>query len=105
MGGHTLADPGPLPRCATGRLKSAAADTGPGLPAGKQPQAWPRPLPISPKDLQKTRRQHRIAIFAALGALDVEQHPSTVDRGDLQAYHLADTKARRISRRQRNTIA
>ncbi len=74
MGGHTLADPGPPPCCATGRLKGAAAHMAPGLPTGKRPQARLRSLSISTKDLQKTWRQHRIAISAAVGALDTGPH-------------------------------
>ena len=76
-----------------------------GLPAGKQPQAGPRSLPIGAQNVEQTRRQHRVAILGALAAFDVDQHPLAVDRGDLQAANLSDAEPRRIGRRQRNTVA
>ena len=105
VGRHRLADPGTLPCDAASRLKSAAAHMIAGLLARKQPRARPRPLPIGAQDLQEPRRQHRVTIPATLAALDVDQHPFAVDRADLQAHDLADAQARRISGRQRNTIA
>src|SRR3954454_10444909 len=88
-----------------GGLQGADADWRAGLLARKQPQAGPRPPPISAKNAQQARRQHRITVSAAFAVLDVDQHPRAVDRGDLQARNLADPQTRRIGRRQRDTVA
>ena len=105
VGRDRLADPRSPPRQPTGRLQRADAHVLAGLLARKQPRARPGPLPIGAQDLQQPRRQHRVAILATLAVLDVDQHPFAVDRAELQAHDLADAQARRVSGRQRNTIA
>src|SRR6516165_603577 len=105
VGRHRLADPGTLPCGAASRLKRAEAHMIAWLQARKQPRTRPRPLPISAENLQQPRRQHRVTIPATLAARDMDQHPFAVDRADLQAHDLSDAQTRRISGRQRNTIA
>src|SRR5215210_2966522 len=105
VGRDGLADPRLAPCSPAGGLQGADADWRAGLLARKQPQTGPRPPPISAKNAQQARRQHRITVSAAFAVLDVDQHPRAVDRGDLQARNLADPQTRRISRRQRNTVA
>ena len=53
----------------------------------------------------KAGGEHRVSVAAALTSLDVKQHSLAVDRGNLQAHHLSDEQTRRISARQRDTIA
>ena len=65
-------------------LASAPTVTGPPGPGRETATARPRPLPIGAQNLQQPRRQHRVAIPAALAALDVDQHPLTVDRADFR---------------------
>jgi hypothetical protein len=60
---------------------------------------------VIPACLQLASDMHRVAILAAFGTLDMNQHPFAADRVDLQAHHLADPQACRIARRQRYAIA
>jgi hypothetical protein len=76
-----------------------------GLAARKKPQARPSPLPVGAENIEEPRRQHSVAVLAALAVLDVDQHALAVDRPDLQARDFADPKPGRIGGRQRDTIA
>ena len=101
---YVLVDSGTPPRSAAGTLKSAASYVAARFLARKQPQTRPRPFPIDPKNLKQPRGKHCVTIPAALAVLNMEQHPLAVDRADLKAYHLSDAQARRVGRRQCNTI-
>jgi hypothetical protein len=61
--------------------------------AGEQPMGWPRQPPVAPQDAEQLRRQHDIAVFAALALLDAEHHPAAVDVGELEAGHLRRTQS------------
>ena len=50
---------------------------------------------------QQLRRQHDVAVLAALAVLDPDHHPAAVDVADLQADRLGGAQPRRIGRRQR----
>src|SRR4051812_32801569 len=105
VGRDGFADPRLSPGSPTGGLQGPGADRCAGLLAWKQPQSGPRPPPVGAENVEQAWRQHRITVSAAFAVLDVDQHPRAVDRGDLQARNLADLQARRISRRQRDTVA
>src|SRR5215210_7028587 len=105
VGRDRLIDPRPAPCSPAGGLQGAGANRRAGLLAWKQPQSGPRPPPVGAENAEQAWRQHRIPVSATFAVLDVDQHPRAVDRGDLQARNLADPQARRISRRQRDTVA
>src|SRR3954453_13995561 len=96
VGRDGLADPRLSPGNPAGGLQGPGADRRAGFLAWKQPQSGPRPPPISAKNAQQARRQHRITVSAAFAVLDVDQHPRAVDRGDLQARNPRAPRARRI---------
>src|SRR3954447_6053718 len=99
VGRDGLADPRLSPGSPAGGLQGPGADRRAGFLAWKQPQTGPRPPPISAKNAEQARRQHRITVSAAFAVLDMDQHPRAVDRGDLQARNLADPPHRPSSAR------
>src|SRR5262245_22339776 len=105
MCGHPLADAGTLPRGTTGSLERSGADMAPWFLARIEPHAGARAAPIGTQDIQQPLRQHRVAIPAALTALDMDQHTAAVDRGNFRAHHLSDAQAGCIGRRECNAIA
>src|SRR4029077_19004928 len=76
-----------------------------GLTARKQPTflkgrcgiETPAHLPPLPQQIERLRRQHNIAILAALGLLDANDLLRGVDLLDLQPDHLAATQAAAIA--------
>ncbi len=52
--------------------------------------------PPGAQALQQHRREHGVAILAALALLDAQRHALAVDVADLQADHLAGAQARAI---------
>ena len=102
---HALLDPG-----ASGRLVEQATQlTGghrrAGLTARKQPTVLKgrcgietaAHLPPLPQQIERLRRQHDIAILAALGLLDANDLLRGVDMLDLQPDHLAATQTTAIA--------
>ena len=57
--------------------------------------------PPHPQPLQQHRREHGIAILAALALLDAQGHALAVDVTDLQRTHLAGAKTCAVGDRQR----
>ena len=70
-----------------------------------QPDAGARPSPVGAQNREEPRRQHGVALPAALAALDMNEHARTVDRGDLQSRDLADAQPGHVRRRQRDAVA
>jgi hypothetical protein len=60
----------------------------------------PTRLPPLPQQSNHLRRQHDIAILAALGLLDSNDLLRAVDMLDLQPYHFAGTQAATIAKAQ-----
>jgi hypothetical protein len=50
------------------------------------------------------RRQHHVAILAALALLHADQHPFAVDVGDLERAHLGGTQSRTLGHAQRRLV-
>ena len=61
-------------------------------------------LPPVAQQLEQLRRQHRVAVLAALALLDPDQHALAVDVGDLQRDDLGDAQARAIGDAQRRLV-
>ena len=79
--------PGRPLRAPTGR-RPAAWSTLTGrspVAAGKEPVRRPGQPPVGPQDRQQLRRQHDVAVLAALALLDPDHHPAAVDVADLEA--------------------
>jgi hypothetical protein len=73
------------------------------VPAGKQPMLRTRQTPIGPQNAEPLGRQHDRAVLAALALLDPDNHPATVNIGDLEAHRLAGAQSRCVGGRQRST--
>ncbi len=82
-----------------------------GLTARKQPTflkgrcgiETPAHLPPLPQQIERLRRQHNIAILAALGLLDANDLLRGVDMLDLQPNHFAATQAAAIAETEQHT--
>ena len=72
--------------------------------AGEQPMRRPRQPPVVAQDAEQLRRQHDIAVLAALALLDADHHPAAVDVGELEAGHLGRTQSGRIGGGQRDAM-
>ena len=51
-------------------------------------------LPVRPQGVEQARREHRVAVLAALALLDADRHPRRVDIGDAQMQHFVEAQAR-----------
>src|SRR5271163_19883 len=74
--------------------------------AGEQPVRGfvPEPAPVDTECLQQCRAQHHVAVLASLAAPDVDDHPLTVDVGDLQVGDLRASSAGGIQRHQQDAV-
>ena len=72
--------------------------------ARKQPALRPRRLPPGAQQLEQLRRQHDVAVLAALALLDADHHALAVDVGDLERDHLGDAQARAVGDAQRRLV-
>ncbi len=78
--------------------------------ARKQPALWVHHALLAPgfpplvQEKEEIRRQHGVAILAALAALDPDQHVLAVDIADLKAGDLGDAQPGAIGDRQRRLV-
>ena len=70
----------------------------------KQPDRMAVGHPILAQHVQGALGQRHIAIFVALAASDVDEHPGTVEVGDLQPDAFAQAQATGIDRRQAQPV-
>ena len=80
-----------------GDLQGLGIDGALSIAPWKQPDFWMRQSPISPQDIQKPRRQHDVAVLAALAVLYSDDSPAAVDIPDLQARRFRRPQTRGIS--------
>ena len=99
--GHLLADPRRRPRRPAGRMQRRRLDRAGRVAPRKQPLLWTRQPPVGAQDRQELRRQHHVALLAALAVLDADHHPAAVDIGDPEAGDLRDPQPGGIGCRQR----
>jgi len=69
--------------------------------AGKQPALRAGKPPVAAQNPQQLRRQHDIAVLAALAVLDPDHHPAAVNVGDLEHHHFRHAQAGRVNRGER----
>src|SRR5712691_3137569 len=65
----------------------------------EEPLARPMGAPVVAQPREERRRQRHVAVAAAL-AVNVQQHPATVDVGDLDPRAFEQPQAARVDRRQ-----
>src|SRR5437764_7064374 len=103
MNADALGDAG-TPRCQandpmqlerTGMLPAVAGKQ-PGL-TGRHPPLLARNAPPCAQDLEKDVRENDIPILFALALLDPDDHPVTLDIGELEGYDLRGSQAGGIS--------
>ena len=87
---------GPLQR---GRVHRVRA-----LRRRKQPRRGARLCPVPAQGLEQARREHRVAILAALALLDANGHPRRIDVGDAQVQDLGEPQARRVGRQDHRAM-
>src|SRR5579859_144022 len=98
VGRHALADAGRFRRLMDGAIDLAGRDRLGNAATGKQPAMGrhdvppPALAPPEPKQLQELRRQHRVAVLAALALLHPYEHAGAVDVVDLEGGDLRDPK-------------
>ena len=85
---HTLGQA----RCGTGRAAGGVQHLdvdGLGLvPTGEEPMLGAGQTPVGPQDPEPLRRQHDVAVLAALAVLHPDDHPAAVDITDLETSGL-----------------
>ena len=69
--------------------------------AGKQPALRAGEPPVAAQNPQQLRRQHDIAVLAALALLDPDHHPTAVNVGDLEHHHFRHAQAGGVNRGER----
>ena len=69
--------------------------------AGKEPALRPGRLPPGAQEREKLRREHDIAILAALALLDADDHAGGVDVADLEGDDLRGAQTRPVGDTQR----
>jgi len=110
MNADTLGDAG-TPRCQTNdamqlartRMLPAVAGKQPGL-TGRHPALLARNAPPFMQYLEKDDRENDVPILLALALLDPDEHPVTVDIGELERYDLRGSQAGGISQAQNRPV-
>src|SRR4029077_17255421 len=110
MNTDTLGDAG-TPRCqandpmqlACTRMLPAVAGKQPGL-TGRHPALLARNAPPFMQYLKQDGRENDIPILLALALLDADEHPVTIDIGELERYDLRGSQAGGISKAQDRSV-
>src|SRR5438128_7757874 len=106
MNADTLGDAG-TPGCqandpmqlARTRMLPAVAGKQPGL-TGRHPALLARDAPPFMQYLKQDGRENDVSILVALALLDPDEHPVTIDIGELERYDLRGSQAGGISQAQ-----
>jgi hypothetical protein len=98
--GDTLLDVGHMDRGMAGAVELARRHRLHRITARKQPAPWVSCLPPGAQKREEVRRQHDIAIFAALALLDADQHALAVNVGDLERNYFRGAQTRSIGHAQ-----
>ena len=72
--------------------------------AGEQPALRSRRLPPLPQHIEQIRRQHHVAILAALPLVDADHHLGAVDVADLERHHLGGAQAAAVGKAQQQPV-
>ena len=90
-----LGDAGPAQGCAAGPVDGAPADVPSRNAAREEPLAagGPGAAPVVAEGLEQPRREHDVAVLAALALVDAHDHAPAVDVGRPQADGFRDAQA------------
>ena len=66
--------------------------------AGEEPVGRPGDLPVFAEQGQQPRREHHVAVLAALALADADDHALAVDVVDAEGHDLGDAAGRRRRR-------
>src|SRR5215472_14309068 len=110
MNADTLGDAG-TPRCqandpmqlARTRMLPAVTGKQPGL-TGRHPALLARDPPPFMQYLKQDGRENDVSILLALALLDPDEHPVTIDIGELERYDLRGSQAGGISQAQDRSV-
>src|SRR5215470_7006589 len=103
MNADTLGDAG-TPRCqANDPMQLARTRMLPAV-AGRQPALLARNAPPFVQYLEQDGRENDVPILLALALLDPDEHPVTIDIGELERYHLRGSQAGGISQAQDRSV-
>src|SRR3954449_2550832 len=86
--GDWLVELGCCPRDAAGGLQYARIERAAVILAGKEPMCRPCFPPVGAQHDEEMRRQHDVAVAAALALVDPDQHATAVDVDEFQAHHF-----------------
>ena len=93
-----LGQAGPAQGFPAGVVDGVAAEVAAPNAAREQPAArGPGAPPVVAEDLQQPRREHDVAVLAALALVDADDHAPAVDVGRSQADRLGDAQAGRVA--------
>ncbi len=87
-----------------GRMQSIRMQRMCRVAAGEQPVRRPCLPPVAAQDAEQLRRQHDVAVLAALALLNADHHPAAVDVGELEAGQLGRTQSGGIASGQRDPV-
>src|ERR1700741_703684 len=81
------------------RMLPAVAGKQPGL-TGRHPSLLARDAPPFAQYLEQVGRENHIPILLALALFDPDEHPVTIDIGELEGYDLRGSQAGSVSQAQ-----
>lgn len=87
-------------------LGSDGAIAGVTMPGREQPYAGfsPQPVPVMSQFFEQLRTEQHIAVFAALAALDVDDHALTVDVTHFQVREFGTPESGGVERHQQSAV-
>src|SRR5271165_4553350 len=92
-------DAGATARRSAGMLNSVRGDRSAEIP-GEEPLLRPHDPPIVTQRVEQFRREHDIAVLAALALDHPDHHPLVIERAGLQANGLGNAQAGGVAGRQ-----
>src|SRR3954462_6216815 len=104
MDGDRLIEFGRRPRDAAGGLQYARIERPAVILAGKQPMRRSCFPPVGAQYNEELRRQHDVAVAAALALVDPDQHAAAVDIAEFQAHHFRYAQPGGIGGHQRGAM-
>ena len=104
MDSDRLAELRSRPRGTAGGLQYARIERPAVILARKQPMRRPCFPPIGAQHREELRRQHDVAVAAALALVDADQHAAAVDVGEFQAHHFRHAEPGGIGGHQRSAM-
>ena len=96
-------DAGPKARRSAGMLDGVRRDRSAEIP-GEEPLLRPHDSPILTQRVEQLRREHDVAVLAALAVGHPDHHPLVVERAGLQAHGFGNAQASGVAGRQDRVV-